>query len=290
MRRIFFIGLWSALLGMGLLGFSACSDDDPAEGNGTGQSGTSPEGNLPEDETENLPEALRNFVGFWTKGNASGCLFFSPDGRCYSDGGGSGASKGFWTYNPETLILATTLGTGTQYQVNLSNAEAWAGVVLGKNGSLVNYVRPDSTQIMEFYRVCAKRWVCVEDSAKSFTWLGDNMVSLERDAVVPSVIESWDDNNYGLEEVKFNIGPSAYLYCTYSRYVKGWENKKFWNPQTHSYYYRRVEVTKKETKTQDYSFNMSFDNPNNLDKFTLKIIGGPLEGTFVPQYDAWVYE
>lgn len=113
-------------------------DDSPNNG-GNDQSGE------PESPEDNLPEEARAFVGYWINQESKGSDFvFSADGVCLMmpfdltkndpayriEHTLAPSSSGYWTFNKDTNILATTTG-GWQWQVTLSNVGAWAGVSFG---------------------------------------------------------------------------------------------------------------------------------------------------------------
>lgn len=105
------------------------SDDDPV----------SP----PSDDIEdNLPTEAKLFVGYW--GNSGGsreycpALYLSKDGICFAiyekmDNKWNWdytwythVDQGYWTYDSPTKIFATSIGW--QFNVTLSNEQAWAGI------------------------------------------------------------------------------------------------------------------------------------------------------------------
>lgn len=104
--------------------FIACSSDD--------DDSTS----VSESPEDNLPEGAKAFVGYWddasTTISAIDFIFFT-DGtgemwHDYSDA----LYNGYWTFDSNTSILATTMNSW-QFQVTLSNDEAWTGVSLGSS-------------------------------------------------------------------------------------------------------------------------------------------------------------
>lgn len=109
----------------------SCGDDD---------NGTPSKGEEVESPEDNLPEASKSFIGYWRNSQSnlvSSCDFvFFPNGICrrYSSFRENFIDDGYWTFNESTNILATTVGEW-QWEVTLSNSEAWAGVSLGSGAS-----------------------------------------------------------------------------------------------------------------------------------------------------------
>jgi hypothetical protein len=99
-------------------------------------------GGSEEDPTEentvddNLPTEANMFVGYWINQTYKGgdFIFFS-DGICYMYPFNSdGREDGYWNFDSSTKILATTT-SNWQWQVTLSNSDAWAGVSLGSGSA-----------------------------------------------------------------------------------------------------------------------------------------------------------
>jgi hypothetical protein len=117
--------LWHAVLSVLMCGcfllLPSCSSDEPDSGDNQTDS--------PED---NLPDAARKFVGFWEvtengKSSFSDLELFA-DGYCRS-----GSGVGYWAFDETSNILSITLGSGTQWQITLSNGESWVGLNLNNN-------------------------------------------------------------------------------------------------------------------------------------------------------------
>ena len=105
----------------------SCSSDDDG-GIATNEQ------NKPDSPEDNLPEESKVFVGYWddesTTTKAVDFLFFTDGtGRIYGNYNNT-INEGYWTFNANTAILATTMNNW-QFQVTLSNNEAWSGVSLG---------------------------------------------------------------------------------------------------------------------------------------------------------------
>jgi hypothetical protein len=114
-----------AFLGFNIISCSTEDDNGPSKG--------------PEAPEDNLPEEAKAFLGYWeNQGNKGGNFVFFEDGICWMTPLSSSSSNkyshisGYWTYDNLTQILATTTNEW-QWQVTLSNSEAWAGVSLGSS-------------------------------------------------------------------------------------------------------------------------------------------------------------
>jgi len=153
------IAKFTVLLGMmcTLLVSGSCSSDD---------NDASPEN--PENPEDNLPEEAKTFVGFWeNQGNRGGDFIFFEDGTCwmmpiYNGEHTESYIDGYWTYDTSTKILATTT-KGWQWQVTLSNPEAWTGVSLGSNPTSQTFERKHGPKYMNIF-LANSSW---EESADS---------------------------------------------------------------------------------------------------------------------------
>ncbi len=94
------------------------------------------EPSIPDSPEDNLPEEARAFVGYWIRQNDTGYLdsdfLFFSDGTCWKMN--NGRELYYWTYNPQTSILATTTPESDQWTVTLSNENAWSGIYI-KSGN-----------------------------------------------------------------------------------------------------------------------------------------------------------
>lgn len=160
MKKLFsFNKLAIAMVALLSVGFVSCGDDDenvtPAPNNGE-------EVAKPED---NLPEKTRAFVGYWrnsqTDSEACCDFLFLPDGKClrYRTSDGSFIDEGYWTFDENTNILATTVG-GWQWQVTLSNSATWAGFSIASS-TTQSYNRDDARYALYFIQ--NTNWVCGEE-------------------------------------------------------------------------------------------------------------------------------
>lgn len=113
-------------------GFVSCSSDDEEVENRV------------ENPEDNLPEKAKAFIGYWknidTNDRSLYCFLFLPNGKCKRiDYWGNLTDTGYWTFDEKTNILATTNGDFRshpwQWQITLSNNEAWVGILLGDNKS-----------------------------------------------------------------------------------------------------------------------------------------------------------
>lgn len=107
----------------------------------------------------NLPEASRAFIGYWrTTSNYGNPIIFFTDGTGLMLTGDYEKDKGYsgyWTYDATTKVLATTMASW-QFNVTLSNDNAWAGVTLN-TGNAVAYERGDSLMYMKSI-ICESSW------------------------------------------------------------------------------------------------------------------------------------
>ena len=151
-----------------LLTFSACGGDDDDEDILSSSEdevvSTSPE--------DNLADEAKAFVGYWENQRTKGYdWLFLGDGVCkahlYSKSPGEAGTVGYWSYDTETGILATTIG-GWQWYVTLSNSEAWAGVSVESESTFTfeNYSSSETdgnkSYFLEF--VCGTTWENASDS------------------------------------------------------------------------------------------------------------------------------
>ena len=88
-----------------------------------------------EPELDLSPEEAM-FLGYWINNASSSSkyypnIYMSKDGRCYISGE-RGYEEGYWSYDSETKVLATSVGTW-QFNVTLSNEDAWAGTYIYKD-------------------------------------------------------------------------------------------------------------------------------------------------------------
>jgi hypothetical protein len=100
----------------------------------------------------NLSDDAKIFVGYWENmGNKGYNYFFFEDGYSWSQvrEGKGHYDSGYWAFDPSTKLLSTTTSGNWQWQVTLSNSEAWTGVSIGtstpqtfkKVDTKYNYVR-----------------------------------------------------------------------------------------------------------------------------------------------------
>lgn len=123
----------------------ACSSDNDDET-------TNPPTEISEAPEDNLPEEVKAFLGYWVnQGNKGGDFIFWSDGTCWQLPGSYDISyhqEGYWTYDTTTKILATTTGQW-QWQITLSNSEAWAGFSLGSSKTTYTFKRGDNLSFMK---------------------------------------------------------------------------------------------------------------------------------------------
>lgn len=157
MKKTFFV--WSVammMLQVFSVGFVSCSGNDDEE-----------DDIKVENPEDNLPEKVRAFVGYWRNidtDDRSLCTFlFLPNGTCkrFDNFMSNLIDKGYWTFDEKTNILATTTGDYKshpwQWQITLSNDEAWVGILLGSNKSDA-YRKNDRSFVDGFLQ--DTRWQC----------------------------------------------------------------------------------------------------------------------------------
>ena len=147
-------------------------DDDNAISSEEEVVSTSPE--------DNLADEAKAFVGYWENQIKKGYdWLFLGDGVCkankYSTDPGEAGTVGYWSYDTETGILATTIASW-QWYITLSNSEAWAGISVSSETSCTfeNYSSSwddcNKPYFLEF--VCGTTW---ENASNSTLILGKNV-------------------------------------------------------------------------------------------------------------------
>lgn len=118
LQQFFFL----LVLSFTMSALQACSDDND-------------DNIVVEKPADNLPESSKQFIGLWrnniSQSWASDFLFWE-DGTCRQITYSGHRNDGYWTYNEETGILATTTG-GWQWQITIVTPESWSGISLGSN-------------------------------------------------------------------------------------------------------------------------------------------------------------
>lgn len=123
----------------------SCGGDDdgkPNEENDTSKGSESPK--------DNIPEASKTFVGLWENISHRGSYYiFLEDGICHYIAPFDW-EEGYWTFNSETSVLATTMKIGGQWQVTISNNDSWAGIN-GNSGKNTSYDKATHTEYLDNY-------------------------------------------------------------------------------------------------------------------------------------------
>lgn len=129
------------LLSLCVLNFTSCSDDESI------QQEQEQEKNEENESENNLSEKAQKFVGCWSaQVSAYGHRFtFFPNGKAIRDS----SSKGVWTFDEDSNILATTI-ENWQFKITLSTNEAWAGYTLN-TGRTVNASKQTDNLFIEDY-------------------------------------------------------------------------------------------------------------------------------------------
>lgn len=114
----------------------SCSSSDDDDDNKTEQTQEQNDQNNTDDDKQdvgspedNLPDEVKTFVGYWS--GIKKLIFFSDGVGWDLETSGYMHNHGYWTYDPDTKILATT--QSGQWQVTLSNQESWTGISIGNN-------------------------------------------------------------------------------------------------------------------------------------------------------------
>lgn len=189
MKKLKLLSLIMALCSMSLISCGGDdSNDEPVPENTT--TSESPE--------SNLPDEAKAFVGDWSSDLFGSCIFFS-DGYAKVDGG-----NGYWTYDVETKILATTLGNRYglyQWQVTLSNENTWTGIGMWDEESYVFYKKQEAS-----YSI----WYYIRNFLSGSAWKDSNGNQL--------AIGSYKENGFESNDYYFYIGKF------------NWRRDKFENP------------------------------------------------------------
>lgn len=95
-----------------------------------------------DDGNDYLFEQPAAFVGSWEADDANRDFILFKDGSCWMCRCGYDYvdEKGYWTYDSDSKILATTT-EGRQWRVTLNNESAWVGITLGSNHETETFVR-----------------------------------------------------------------------------------------------------------------------------------------------------
>lgn len=236
----------------------SCSSDNDEETQ-------NPPTEIVETPEDNLPEEAKTFLGYWiNQGNKGGDFIFWSDGTCwmfplesYSSHQTSYHQEGYWTYDTATKILATTTGQW-QWQVTLSNSEAWTGFSLGNSKTTYTFKKGDNLSFMKMML-----------SESSWEETADSTMNLS---------EEVDTNPYAMNgDYRKGYVFSGSLHIT--------KPLKYGN-----FSYPRALIIKENEDADDYVFNyeivefgtyrnriggvVTLKNPNNLKKQELEFTGG----------------
>ena len=161
-----------------LLAFSACGSDDDDDDDVLSSDEEEVVSTSPED---NLADEAKAFVGYWQNQRTRGYdWLFLGDGVCkahlYSKDPGEAGTVGYWTYNTDTGILATTID-GWQWTITLSNSEVWTGISLTNeyNCYYENYTTHYTDGNYPYFKefVVRTSWANASDSTLTMTYLED---------------------------------------------------------------------------------------------------------------------
>ena len=210
---------------LSVLTFAACggNDDDDVLSSDEEVVSTSPE--------DNLADEAKAFVGYWNNQDSKGYdWLFLGDGVCkankYTYDPGYYKITGYWSYDTETGILATTIDNW-QWYITLSNSEAWVGISVSSESSCTfkNYTSSTSGNIYYFREfICGTGWKNASDSTLTlgvgkYHYIGSS--SNYKDLVSGHAIGGSDDlKNYEVIAFKNDDDYSDFTF-SYTLYTAG---------------------------------------------------------------------
>ncbi len=170
-----------------------------------------PENTTTEETSEsNLPDEAKAFVGYWV-GSSNGTYCFFDDGTAfthYENNSYDYKKFGYWTYDIDTKILATTFtqpykGNAIQWSITLSNENVWTGISV--SGTPVTYNKNVSGYF--YYMLSSSSWTATDGSTISFDsyynygYYSGNLIPINGTDInegyywgIPSTVEYSDGN------------------------------------------------------------------------------------------------
>ena len=216
--------LYAAIMMMAISSVSCGSDDDDENIPSSSEDevvSTSPE--------DNLADEAKAFVGYWQNQIDKGYDFlFLGDGVCkahlYSEGPGEAGTTGYWAYNTDTGILATTIASW-QWTITLSISEVWTGISVNTESICKyenyasNYKDGNFPYFEEF--VVGTRWANASDSTLTITSI-DRYYTSSTKIISGYAIGGTDDidNYYDVIDFSSDDDYSDYTF-NYTLYKKG---------------------------------------------------------------------
>lgn len=135
-----------------------------------------PENTTTEETSEsNLPDEAKAFVGYWAPdgGRIYNDYCFFDDGTAFRRNWKNSSSEykefGYWTYDIDTKILATTFtasgaGNAIQYSITLSNENVWTGIA--PSGTPIKFEKSIDKYFQ--YMLSNSSWTAADRSTISF--------------------------------------------------------------------------------------------------------------------------
>lgn len=236
----------------------SCSSDNDEETQ-------KPQTEIVETPEDNLPEEAKAFLGYWiNQGNKGGDFIFWSDGTCwmfplesYSNHQTSYHQEGYWTYDTATKILATTTGQW-QWQVTLSNSEAWTGFSLGNSKTTYTFKKADNLSFMRMV-LSESSWEESVDSTMNIS---------EEVTIYKNTMSGNYRSGYVLSGSLHITKPLKYGYQSNSRTLTIEENEN-----TNDYVFN-YELGEFGTLRNRIGGVVTLKNPNNLKKQKLEFTGG----------------
>lgn len=185
--------LYAAIMMMAISSVSCGGDDDDDDVLSSDEEevvSTSPE--------DNLADEAKAFVGYWENQRTKGYdWLFLGDGVCkanlYSESPGESGTVGYWAYDTDTGILATTIG-GWQWYVTLSNSETWTGISVESESTFTfenySYSETDGNKSYFLEFVCGTTWENASDSTLALGYFETHYVGSSK---------SYTDRRYGYD-------------------------------------------------------------------------------------------
>lgn len=181
----------------------------------------------------NLPEASKAFVGYWEDNSST---IKAVDFLFYADGTGkmwndynSVLTEGYWTFNETTSILATTMNSW-QFEVTLSNADAWAGISLGSATSK-NYSRGSNFEAIKLILKYSS-WKADSQTLNIFKYLSGTIVPDIPDKYMNAtecgyILSMYEDDITDDFRIKYKLSLYSKYYNKDNSYRDYWEDKGY---------------------------------------------------------------
>lgn len=219
--------------------------------------GSDDEPDIDTDKVEdNIPSAIKPFVGAWMQSSTSGVisnmhqgyLLLYQDGTCFIEG-----RLKPWTFNPDTDMLVADI---YQWLVALSTQNQWSGTTVGLKKDYVQvYTRMTDTEFFKFWLDSdfSNGWVDDEGKVMGVSYdyntgycrVGGNfMVALSNmdDAKVCRITPEFKEDEATPYDYSMPIGISATRNTLYSPYPVGSGHLRMENPNSYANQRLIIEV------------------------------------------------